>query len=358
MWGKRFSYFSFMALILFGLLFYHHYAMMIWVVILAILPVFSFLFTRLTFKRIRIGVSIQKKSVGKNVPVDVQFAVKNGFIAPIENLKLKVRIYHVFYKNIEEYEVVIPSVPFTERKVSMKISGKYCGRMIVRIEKVVMEDFLGLFRFEEELDLSDETAIMPESNIELPQINLSTSGVANDDEVQYVKGDDVSQISQIRNYIPGDKLQNIHWKLSAKNEELQVKEFSKPYSDEVTLLVELSIQEDKPEITDSIIEAYYASGRYLLKNGRRFRAAWFNTKTMELFETKIETGEELDISLYELYYMTPYENPELTYDSYMAIHSEPTTTVMYISDAHASGIQGERLDICDDKVVITCLSVQ
>ena len=81
---------------------------------------------------------------------------------------------------------------------------------------------------------------MPERNIELPQINLSDSGVANDDEVQYTKGDDVSQISQIRNYIPGDKLQNIHWKLSAKNEELQVKEFSKPYSDEVTLLVDLS----------------------------------------------------------------------------------------------------------------------
>ena len=358
MWGKRFSYFCFLALILFGLLFYHHYVMMVWVVILAVLPAVSFILTKLTVNKIHIGIMTDKSSVGKNVPVDIYFTVKNGFVAPIENLKLNVKIFNAFYKNNEEYELVIPSVPFSERKVSMRVSGKYCGRMIIQIEKVIMEDFLGLFRFEKELNVTDEVTIMPERNIELPQINLSDSGVANDDEVQYVKGDDVSQISQIRDYIPGDKLQNIHWKLSAKNEELQVMEFSKPYSDEVTLLVELSIQTDKPEITDSIIEAYYASGKYLLKNGRRFRTSWFNTKTKELFETKIETDEELDISLNELYYMIPYENPALTYSSYMAVHSEPTTTVMYISDAGVSGISGDRFDISDDKVVITCLSVQ
>lgn len=358
MWGKRFSYFSFMALILFGLLFYHHYVMMIWIVILCILPVFSFVLTKMTMKKIQIGVSINKASVGKNVPVDVYFAVKNGFLAPVENMKLNVRIFNSFYDNVEDYELIIPLVPMSERKVNMKFSGKYCGRMVVRLEKIVIEDFLGLFRFEEELNLSDEVIIMPESNIELPQINLSTSGVANDDEVQYVKGDDVSQISQVRDYIPGDKLQNIHWKLSAKKEELQVKEFSKPYSDEVTLLTEFSIQKNQPEVTDSIIEAYYASGKYLLKNGRRFRASWFNTKTMELFETRIETSEELDISLNELYYMTPYENPILTYDNYMAIHSELVTTVMYISDAVVTNVPGEKLDISDDKVVITCLSAQ
>lgn len=358
MWGKRFSYICFLALILFGLLFYHHYVMMIWAVILTVLPAISFIFTNLTVKKICVGVMTNKSSVGKNVSFEVYFTVKNGFIAPIENLKLNVKIFNAFYKNNETYELVIPFVPFSERKVSLKVSGKYCGRMIVQIENMIVEDFLGLFRFERELNITDEVMIMPEKNIELPQINLSDSGVANDDEVQYVKGDDVSQISQIRNYIPGDKLQNIHWKLSAKNEELQVKEFSKPYSDEVTLLVELSIQADKPEITDAIIEAYYASGKYLLKNGRRFRTSWFNTKTKELFETKIETDEELDISLNELYYMMPYENPALTYSSYMAIHSEPVTTVMYISDAGVNGVSGERFDISDDKVVIICLSVQ
>ncbi len=358
MWGKRFSYICFLALILFGLLFYHHYVMMIWVVILAVLPAVSFILTKLTVDKIRVSIMTDKSSVGKNVPVQVYFIIKNGYIAPIENLKLSVQIFNAFYKNNEEYELVIPSVPFSERKVDMKVSGKYCGRMIIRIEKVIMEDFLGLFRFERELNIANEVMIMPEKNIELPQINLSDSGVANDDEVQYVKGDDVSQISLIRDYIPGDRLQNIHWKLSAKNEELQVKEFSKPYSDEVTLLLEFSVQKDKPEITDSIIEAYYASGKYLLKHGRRFRTSWFNTKIGELFETKIETDEELDISLNELYYMIPYENPALTYSSYMAVHTEPTTTVLYISDAGVSGISGERLDISDDKVVITCLSVQ
>lgn len=355
MWGRRFNYFSFVTLILFGLLFYHHYAMMVWVAILVILPFFSFALTKLTVNKITPEVLIKKTSVGKNVPIDIYFIVKNGFLSPIDNLKLKIKIYNSFYKNEEEYELVVPDASISKRQVCMNISGLYCGRVIVKVEEMIIEDFLGLFRFERELSLTDEVMVMPESNIEIPQFNLSVSGTTNDDEVQYIKGDDVSQISQIRNYIPGDRMQNIHWKLSAKQEEIQVKEFSKPYSDEVTLLVEFSIHEKNPEITDRIIEVYYAMGKYLIKNGRRFWAAWFNTRTMELFETRIETGEELDISLNELYYMMPYENPTLTYDNYMSIYSEKTTTIMYISDINVSNIQGEKLDISDDKVVITCL---
>ena len=98
MWGKRFSYFCFLALILFGLLFYHHYVMMVWVVILAVLPAVSFILTKLTVNKIHIGIMTDKSSVGKNVPVDIYFTVKNGFVAPIENLKLNVKIFNAFYK--------------------------------------------------------------------------------------------------------------------------------------------------------------------------------------------------------------------------------------------------------------------
>ena len=99
MWGQRFSYFCFLALILFGLLFYHHYVMMVWVVILAVLPAVSFILTKLTVNKIHIGIMTDKSSVGKYVPVDIYFNVKNGFVAPIENLKLNVKNYNAFYKN-------------------------------------------------------------------------------------------------------------------------------------------------------------------------------------------------------------------------------------------------------------------
>ena len=38
----------------------------------------------------------------------------------------------------------------------------------------------------------------------------------------------VSEVFQIRSFQPGDKIQNIHWKLSAKEDELMVRENSLP----------------------------------------------------------------------------------------------------------------------------------
>lgn len=41
-------------------------------------------------------------------------------------------------------------------------------------------------------------------------------------------GTDVSQIFDVREYRPGDRLQRIHWKLSAKSDGLLVREDSQP----------------------------------------------------------------------------------------------------------------------------------
>ena len=58
------------------------------------------------------------------------------------------------------------------------------------------------------------------------------------------KGYDFSEISGIREYIPGDKLQNIHWKLSVKKDELMVKERMSVSAMQLNVLVELYNNEE------------------------------------------------------------------------------------------------------------------
>lgn len=357
MWSRRIGYILFLGLNLFGLCFYHHYAMMVWVVVLFVLPVVSYVLAKHAFRRFTFTIALNRSTVGKQVPVTLEILAKNRTVLPIENLHLFLKVQNGFYENLQDYELVLPVFSFSERKISMEVSGEYCGRVMVGVTNMILQDLLGLFTFSRELELMKEFFVMPESNLELPQINFSTSGVANDDEVQYVKGDDVSQISLIRDYIPGDRLQNIHWKLSSKKEELQVKEYSKPFSDEVMLLVELLKYSDMPEVTDLTIEAFYAAGSYLLKQGRRFRGAWYNCKTMELFETRIETEEELLNALQELYYMDLYEGNAMSYEYYQALHGERQLTTMYIAGPEASAIPGERMELHSDKVVMKCLSI-
>ena len=48
-------------------------------------------------------------------------------------------------------------------------------------------------------------------------------GMSESEESQ-AKGNDFAEITDVREYRPGDRIKDIHWKLSAKKETLMVKE--------------------------------------------------------------------------------------------------------------------------------------
>lgn len=305
MWTNRINYMLLTALVVVGMLFYNHYVFVLFIIGMIVMPIITFIFGYNAKKKMKIYVKCNNPSIGKNILVGVDFVVKNSSLVPVENFTLKVNIYNGFYNNNMNYELIIPSVPLGERSVGLMVKNLYCGRMVVEVQNAVMYDLLGLFKYKLTPDVVEEIMVMPYEQTELENIPVSTKGNADDEELQQVKGDDVSQISEIRNYIPGDKLQNIHWKLTAKEQELQVKEYSMPYSDEVTLLVETYIDIDSPNNFDEKIEKMFAISKFFISQGRKFRIAWFDENIEDFEEREIGNSDELFSSIIDFYYLEP-----------------------------------------------------
>jgi uncharacterized protein (DUF58 family) len=356
MWTSRINYLILIALILAGLIFYNNYALLMVLVIVIIMPFVSLILSVIGKKKINIGLSVDKASVGKSVPIDVYFDIENKSFVPVENFTLNIRIFNNFYDNEETYELIVPSTPMGKRRMTIKVSSIYCGRLVVEIDSATMYDVFGIFKFRLSSDVKAETMIMPYETVELDNIPISAYGNADDEDIQYVKGDDVSQISEIRNYIPGDKLQNIHWKLSAKSEELQVKEYSLPYSDDVTLLIELFVNKEMPELFDEMIEKIFAISCNLIKQGRKFNVEWFDKKLEDFDYREINNSDELLETIIDLYYSIPEEINGSTYDMYRKINGEIKGTVLYLCDRNIKVAEGNEIDIETDKVVLICLS--
>lgn len=355
MWAARFNYFTLILLIIFGMLFYNNYALFFLLIILIALPVISYVIMRFGRNRIEVDISTDKTSVGKNVPVDVCFDVKNKSILPIENLTLVVKIYNHFYGNEQVYEIIVPSTPFSRRKAFLDVDNIYCGRMIIEVTELKGYDLFGMFRFILPVNEMSEVMVMPYETISIEELPLATQGSSDDEELQYKKGDDVSQISQIRNYIPGDRLQNIHWKLSAKSDELQVKEFSLSYSDDVILLTELYINRDMPEIFDELIEKVFAISVFLIKQGRRFYLSWYDSANEEFINNEINNDDELMRAVIDLYFAKTLETNGKSYEIYRRINNDNKGTVIYLSDEEAKPGEGQNIDISSERVVLTCL---
>ena len=61
----------------------------------------------------------------------------------------------------------------------------------------------------------------------------------NDVNYNHVKGNDISEILQIKEYMKGDSIKNIHWKMSAKMGKTMVKELDTPNDNSVMIFIGL-----------------------------------------------------------------------------------------------------------------------
>lgn len=355
MWSRRIGLVLLIILNLLGLLFYNNYIFVMGIVLLIVLPIISLIIMKISLHKISITVHLEKTSIGKNIPVDVSFDVQNNSIMPIENFKIDMNICNMFYENDRKYKIVVPVNPISKRMIHFPVESQYSGRLKIEIVKYTGNDLLGIFSFKIPCSENQELFVLPDYERTFENIGLSLTGNSQDEELQFVKGDDVSQISEIRDYIPGDKLENIHWKLSAKKEELQVKEYSMPYSDEVTILLETSLNQDTPFIFDKIVDTYFAISNSFIKERRKFNVTWFDEKTSDMLFMKISNEDELMESLRELYYCKISAKKELSYQMYQRLSQTTGIITLYITTNDNAQIAGNII-ATNGKAVIKCLS--
>lgn len=144
------------------------------------------------------------------------------------------------------YTWVELSAPRSGKEVQRRcVSMRYAGGYEYRLRRVRVYDWTGLFYFSRRADGRGVTHLLPAVH-EVPlKLSAPVRGFFGEAEVydDMRGGHDTSETFQIREYIAGDKLQNIHWKLTAKTDELMVREHSLPKGCPVALL--LGAQEGK-----------------------------------------------------------------------------------------------------------------
>lgn len=126
-----------------------------------------------------------------------------------------------------EHRRVALTLTASRNRYTYSVTPPCCGAITIRCTEASLCDLMHLFRVK--LRPFDEvhTVIYPRP-VEL-DVTLSRDAVgeAGDNGLtRNRKGADQSEMFDIRNYVPGDDIRSIHWKLSGKTEELIVRQAS------------------------------------------------------------------------------------------------------------------------------------
>ena len=245
----------------------------------------------------------------KGVKFPISLNIENKSFFPFSNVKIEIEFYNSIIREKSYLTVSTPVLPNNTQTLDFDFSSDHCGILFVSISKITMYDYLHIFtaHFKDKNSLSakqHQEIIITPNIIDLDlDINTSTSvDYESDVFSKNLKGDDPSEIFDLHEYHDGDKINRIHWKLTAKQGEIIVKDYSLPINTSINLIVGTRKNpkynlENNLKIFDACLETTACIAYSLCEKEVSFNI-FYKTNTSSLVEINtIENFEQFAISI-------------------------------------------------------------
>lgn len=204
-----------------------------------ITPVLLLLAMLISSRKIKMSMQSLSGSCSEGKTAPVVLSIKNDSLLAVSCIKLTVA-----YKNLldgveKRLEIHTPLFAKNEQQICLKISAEYCGIIEIKLLKARVYDMIRLFsRRLRCKNIGTSVMVCPKITPVEPQLALYQNFDSESDRFSKRQaGDDPSEIFQLHEYRPGDKMNRIHWKASVRQDDLIVKEFSKPISNDIAFII-------------------------------------------------------------------------------------------------------------------------
>ena len=212
---------------------------------LLILPVISVICALIGRGAVTVFVSSETARAEKDSPVEYEIRVVNN--APIPYPFVEAIITRPREDGVRclRQRMFLSLAPFGGYIINNKVSFRYRGLYEIGVSDLYISDMLRLVRFRVYIDNYSNVVVYPRmldvsaddyhAYTEMPSVHAPLATV------------EMAEAANIREYRTGDALKTIHWKLSSKTEEMQVKDFSINRDRNVYIFADLAAHTPCPE---------------------------------------------------------------------------------------------------------------
>lgn len=166
-------------------------------------------------------------------------------------------ISDLFGNVASEISTTLSLAPFEDYECDFTARFDHVGTYSAGLSRIVVTDFLGLFSAQ--IDYPNRRAIQVTPRV----VDLGTLELANDSELETTRPSktvfsDSVDYAYVRDYVPGDPLKTIHWKLSARSENYLTRLFEESRSPGVAVVLDFYTKETRADkmmfMFDALVE--------------------------------------------------------------------------------------------------------
>ena len=183
----------------------------------------------------------------------------------------------------------------TSSTVRRGVTLHHAGSYVFRVRRVRVYDWLGWFYLVKWVRADAQVQILPKVEHLAVQLSFAVRNFSGESEIydDLRGGDEASETFQIRAYQPGDRLQNIHWKLSAKSEDLIVRERGLAKGCPVVLLIgNRQSGRMRPAQVERFLELAASVSFALFDAGCPHVVSWYDAQLQDLVRMRVDTEED------------------------------------------------------------------
>ena len=294
-----------------------------------LLPLFFASFKKASFRSFCPAAYVEK---GNRIPLFAE--VINPTVCPFFLTDIEFTVNNLYHPNEYEHTLSVHVLPRKTEKVQIPLETSFIGMICVKFNRISFSDPLHFFSYAVPLEDKTEVPVFPPETIreDLPA-TPAADGIDEFTESD-LKGNISSDIKEIRQYQPGDRLQRIHWKLSAKLDDLFVKEMAHTSILSLVLL---------PELTEGDIEATVSTLRgcikVLLNREERFEVCLYHHGFVDFNFLPVTDDASTMEALIRLYYLPLYKEKNAARNAYFNSGIKQATVI---------SIRGENVDVISD----------
>ncbi len=305
------SYLAFLLFFLFGALFYRQPFLAILLLLLILLPVLSVFLCRYLSQRLQITIAPKNDFVTIGFPLFLQIKFKNPTWIPLLNCRILFHYENLYYPNEDTTVFTLPAQPGKTLDYELSFQTRYAGMMQFFIKELQITDFLHLITYSIPLNHSLQCAVFPKEITLSAPAKLSKTESEFEEDFSALYGQPSGDIKEIREYVPGDRLQLIHWKMSAKADSLLVKVQEKSALHYPSFLLELQCDTLQDTLT-----TFYALGNFFLSQNEFFQVMAFCKSDQSFTPILVNDKESLQKAMLSLYLKPSYPAPYNVSDIY------------------------------------------
>lgn len=290
---------------------YDGYILMLFVYMLIILPVITFICALITKKKIYVEMQTKNPVSMKNQTFMMKLLFKNNSIFPASRIALVFTYWNQFSKDVRKEIYSISVGSNCMQNVACEIFSEYCGNIEFGIVNMRLYDLLGIWKFKIPVSHSVNVSILPDMPEIAELILKGGSDIFLEEEIYSTSrsGDDPSEIFRVREYAEGDKINRIHWKLSAKEGTLMVKDFGLPLDSSVVILLELYYADkDTESFIDAAIETAVSLSMQFIRLKQIHFIAWYDIYFEDLVRIRIENEDDIYEAISRIFTASAYKD--------------------------------------------------